>query len=680
MSISFNEAQSNKLQHVDTNNRNIATKSSQVESKPNTTGYTSPLMGKDMLYAYFKRLTTGLEIWMSEFIKNMPKLPLDPTSNAEPHKAVTTHLVWDVEAPNFDMRQLRATATYTYNNLDQNNDRLVLDIRNIEIDATDPFAVTVNGKPAKFEIINSNHHDLPDALRITIPQKKGGGAVSIKYQTKSDATGIFWIEKQYTEGQKHPLLYTLFQPTSGASVIPGQHTPQVRLTYEVNAKTANPDLMVLSSVNNNPTARNNTGDYQGLRMNRAVPLYLLSLHVGNFVHKGYSDKVTGVYAEEAMIDDAAEKLKMLPEFMKAAEEVCGPYNWGKYCPIILCWAFPYMAMEHPCASTCGAVCLEQPNVIIHELAHSWSGNDTTNCNWQQFFWNEGFTTFIEYLITEKIYGEDHASMIFLYTLAEAKEAMDKYRSINTEFLKLCNNSIEQEFTRIPYAKGALFFFMLRDAIGHDNFSKFIKDYMKVFYQNTMSDSRFLAFLKVWLEKRLKISDFDGFKKQHQIDEWLYGVEIPSNATSFKSNLLNAIDVQITKIHKNEPFDKEIIQTWGIDAQLLLLSRLKDKVNNQQLANFDSQMKYTNSSSMSIRGGWAHLCAVTKYFTPATSNLIVSYIIKRNSLHEANKISSALCKSTEGRKIVERILSEENGRLFPITKEKLKKNLETIHPT
>lgn len=678
MSISIDKLRTSSLQPIDSNDKTKA-KTAQIESQPNTSGATLPAISKDILYAYFKKLTTGLEVWMSEFIKDMPKLPLDPTSNAEPHKIVTTHLVWDVDAPNFETRQLKATATYTYNNIDTSNDKLILDIKNLDIDTSDPFAITINGKPAKFDIIRSKHQDVPDALSIVIPQKKGVGSVAIKYQTKPDATGIFWIDKQFTEGQKHPLLYTLFEPTSGASVIPGQHTPQVRLTYEVNAKTANPDLMVLSSVKNNPTHRSNSGDYNGLKMNRAVPLYLLSLHVGNFVYRGYSDKVTGVYAEEAMIDDAEERLKLLPSFMKAAEEVCGPYNWEKYCPIILCWAFPYMAMEHPCASTCGAVCLEQPKVIIHELAHSWSGNDTTNCNWQQFFWNEGFTTFIEYLITAKIYGEDHASMIFMYTLEEAKEAMDKYRMINPEFLKLCNNSVEQEFTRIPYAKGALFFFMLREAIGHDHFSKFIKDYMKVFYQNTMSDDRFLAFLNIWLNKRLKIDDFDAFRKTHQLDEWLYGIEIPSNAPLFQSKLLNTIDEEIAKVINNETFNKDTLAAWDVDTQLLFLNRLKDKVTNQQLANLDAQMKYTSSPLMSIRGGWAHLCAMKKYFTPETSSMIIGYVIKRNSLHEANKISSALCKSYEGRIIVDRILAEEDGRLFPLTKDKLRKNLEIIYP-
>lgn len=664
----------NRLQNILSGKNENVKQINSTDSEVIPNGISSPIMNKDILEAHFKRKLTGLESWMTDFMQKMPKLPQDICSNAEPDKAITTHLVWDVEAPDFAAKILQAKATYDFNNLIEGNDKLILDVKNLKIDINDSNAVTVNGQPALFDIQKSGK-EKSDALIIKIPTKKGLGKVSIKYQTHPDAEGIFWIDKQYTEGQKHPLLYTLFEPV-GSEVIPGQHTPQVRLTFEVNVKTNNPDYMALSSVSNNPTIRNPQGVYNGLRMTRAVPLYLLSLHVGNFAYKEY-DKRTGVYAEDSMIQKSAEALQKLPQFMQAAEEVCGLYNWGKYTPIILCWAFPYKAMEHPCASTCGAVCLEQTEVIIHELSHSWSGNDTTNCNWQQFFWNEGFTTFIEYLITAKVFGEDYAGMKFLYTLAEAKQAIEKYRHINPEVLKLCNSDKEIVFTRIPYAKGALFFFMLREAIGHEDFGKFIKDYMKVFYQNTMSDNRFLAFLKIWLEKNKKITDFEEFKKIHKVDEWLYGTEIPSNAPEIQSKILKTIDEQINKIAQNQPIEKKTIQSWDISTQMMFLTRLKGKASNQQLAQLDSLLNFTNTTSMSILGEWAQLCALSGHFTASTTEMIISYVIKRNSLHEANKICSALCKTAQGRQIVERILAEEKGRLFTVTKETIKKTLDIL---
>lgn len=632
-------------------------------------GRTSPVISGEIRNAEIQRQVTGMDPWMVEFRKDMPKLPKDIYTNAEPEKIVTTHLVWDVEEPDFENRRLSATATYTYNNLDATNERLVLDVDSLEIES-----ITVNGEPAKFEVVPTEKNK-PDALQIQIPAKQGLGTVSIQYKTDPEASGMFWIEDQYTDGKEHPLLYTLFEPTEGASAIPGQHSPQVRLTFEVNVKTGNPELMALSSVSNNPKARSADGHYNGLRMNRAVPLYLLSLNVGNFSFQPYNDGRTGVYSEDSMIKKSAEALKELPEFMRAAEEICGPYNWGEYCPVIMCWAFPYMAMEHPCASSCGSICLEIPAVIPHELAHSWTGNDTTNCNWQQFFWNEGWTTFMETLICEKIWGTDYANMILLYSLKEAQLAIEKHRESNPEALKLCSDSKEFEFNRIPYAKGALFFFMLRDAIGHENFDQFFKDYAKVFYQNSMSDGRFLAFLQLWLKHRMGMNDFDQFKKDNMIEEWLYGTEIPSNAPEFKSKLIEMMDEQVAKVLNGQPIDKEQILEWDLMTQKIFLSRFEGKVINEQLAELDREMGYSHSKSMAVLGEWSLLCAMAGHFTAETTQMIIDYVIKRNSVHEANKITTELCKTSDGMKIAQTILQQEQGRLFPHTRKIIENNID-----
>lgn len=41
---------------------------------------------------------------------------------------------------------------------------------------------------------------------------------------------------------------------------------------------------------------------------------------------------------------------------------------------------------------------------IHEIAHSWTGNLITNMNWDCFWLNEGFTTFIERKTVKALIG------------------------------------------------------------------------------------------------------------------------------------------------------------------------------------------------------------------------------------------------------------------------------------
>jgi leukotriene-A4 hydrolase len=628
---------------------------------------TSPVLAVSSMATHIEATAKGLKPWMLDFQKIMPPLPADPFSNAKPEQAVTTHLIWKVTAPDWDNCVLQAKATYSYTNK-TGTDTLVLDGEGLNIKS-----IKVNGLAVSCALVKTQDY-CPKALNIPIPMERKSGQVEIEYETSPKASGIYWVQSQHTEGKSHPLLYTLFESIEGASVIPGQHTPQVRLTWEVNVETGSRDMIALSSVKNNPQERDENGIYSGLKMDRACPLYLLSLVEMNGSYKGYGDGKTGVYAEDAMLNDIHEGLELLPKMMTAAEEVFGRYTWGTYNPVMLSWAFPYMAMEHPCASTCGRICVEQPHVIPHELAHSWTGNDTTNCNWQQFFWNEGWTVFGEFLICEKVWGSDYAAMVFQTTLQEALTAIKEYQN-KPEVLQLCSSGTTFEFTRIPYAKGALFFFMLREAIGKEKFIQFVHDYMKVFYQNTMSDTRFLAFLKLWVQREHGVADPEAFLHAHKVNEWLYGTEIPENAPEITSNLLNSVKKMAENVVANsDTLDVTTISAWDVTTQLAFLSALSEKATKEQLNRLDDLLNYTESDKVSLRGEWAQLCAKTGYFTEKTMSLIVGYVIMRNSTHEANKIGAALSKTEMGKTIIYRILDEENGRLFPLTRQTIEKHL------
>ncbi len=267
-------------------------------------------------------------------------------------------------------------------------------------------------------------------------------------------------------------------------------------------------------------------------------------------------------------------------------------------------------MEHPCASTFGKICNDWPHIIPHELAHSWTGNDITNCNWQQFFWNEGATTFLEYQITEKIWGTDFASMIFISLLKEAMTSMDQLQE-RPELLKLCVDGDHYEFTTIPYAKGALFFFMLQEALGKELFSILLKDYMSVFFQNTMSEERFLAFLQLFLAEEKGVHDFKQFLQEHQIVEWLHGTKIPSNAPIFRSKLVDLILSEIESVLRME-CNVERIKNWGTVMQSTFLNLLSGQANKDQIALLDQKLHYTESQNLSIQGEWILVCIEAQY--------------------------------------------------------------------
>jgi len=610
----------------------------------------------------------GLKPWMEAFIKTAPGVPVDTLSHAEPHLAVTTHLVWDVNKIDFENKILSATATYSYRNKLE-TDRLMLDVKDLDIKS-----VTLDGEDVPYEIVKGpqGNPDKFDGLKITIPSHKKSGQVSIEYTTSPKSSGLFWIDPAYTTGKKHPLLYTQFEANEGASALPGQHSPQVRLTWHVNVKTGSEELIALSSAKNNPKNRTLDGQYNGLYMDRKIPLYLLCLEVGHMEYSAYDERC-GIYTEPETMEKAKSAFIDMPKYIACAEKIFGPYKWGRYEASILGNAYPYNAMEHACKSTFGAVCMGKPEVIAHEITHSWLGNDITNATWFEFFFNEGFTVFGETLIMTEMLGSEYAALMMIGRLKEMEKAMNEYRDTRPGLLSLVSTDVE--FTRIPYAKGALFFFMLREAIGHTEFAQFVKDYMNVFYQGSMASERFLAFLKEWLKHEMNNDDFETFKQKHQIDEWLHGQEIPDNRPIFVSKLLDAIQEEAQSVLSGNSVNVELYQQWTEQVKSVFLGELEGKITREQLIELEKALNPTDDISLIMRSSWSQIFATAGYYTEKTEKFIVNFIVERNSKHLANLISATLCKTPEGRHVAEEILRQGEDRLFEVTRAVIEANIQ-----
>ena len=62
-------------------------------------------------------------------------------------------------------------------------------------------------------------------------------------------------------------------------------------------------------------------------------------------------------------------------------------------------AFPYGGMENPRLTFLTPTIItgdrSLTSVVVHELAHSWTGNLVTNATWEDFWLNEGWTVYAE---------------------------------------------------------------------------------------------------------------------------------------------------------------------------------------------------------------------------------------------------------------------------------------------
>lgn len=684
--------------------------------------------------------------WMSKFQARLNTdptlaLPKDHHSNFDTTTTNISHAIWSVNDLDFTHKVLSGQVEYSVENKNPENRLLVLDAHAPNEDGTDPGMtiekILISTEESKWSLAKwemaatpldpkSKEKPRPDALRIILPTGNRLQQVKIIYKTSPKAPGLFWRRPELTDGKEKPMVFSQFEETLGASVIPGAHSPAVRMTSVLNINTGDPALRPWCSVKNNPNKGAEGGQYEGLRMDTKIPMYLMSLSVGEFACKELDEKGRcGIAAEKVMIEKAANAFWVLPKFMEAAEDIMGPYTWGVYWPILLTLSYPYGAMEHACASFFGGDCISRLNVLAHELAHSWSGNNVTNCDWGQFSWNEGLTSYVEKRICSKVLGDDYALLSVLEdynsALAESKEALEARRErMDPEEVRRKEdqarlisdyNGSPPTISSTAYGKGTLFWMMLEDAMGREELDAFLKGYNQVFTQRSMSDNRFLAFLKEWLEN--KKQDFGKFCSENHIDQWLYGVGFPPNTPKLESSLVNllkeatetvcsgadaSISIDQFRGHiknslmsgplgaeirkKGTEQQEETIDGFAGQVMFSFLTGLAGKAKPEQLEQLDAKYSFSKSTDPRTMGAWSIACSACGYLSADAKDCIKRFLPMRNSNYYSGMICTPLSKSEEGQSLIRETLlyGDENKMWDDLAKNTIKNILQKSEET
>lgn len=116
------------------------------------------------------------------------------------------------------------------------------------------------------------------------------------------------------------------------------------------------------------------------------------------------------------------------------------------------------------------------HVIAHELAHSWSGNLVTNCSWEHFWLNEGWTTYLERRIQAEGSSEAHYDFAYIIgwsSLVNAVDRMGKTSETTQLIIDHRGKDPDELFSVIPYEKGAIFLRYLESLVGREKWDAFI---------------------------------------------------------------------------------------------------------------------------------------------------------------------------------------------------------------
>jgi aminopeptidase N len=256
--------------------------------------------------------------------------------------------------------------------------------------------------------------------------------------------------------------------------------------------------------------------------------YNVSLNIGNYVHfaDNLGEMPLDFYVTPGNLEGAKRQFAQARPMLEAYEHFFGEYPFKKDGYKLI--EVPYSGMEHQSAVTYGnrfangylerdwtgvGTSLKFDFIIIHESGHEWFGNAVSAADVSDMWIHEGWTTYLEGLYVEHVFGHD-----------EAIRYLNGYKSrVRNREPIITQRGIHRMPSQDMYFKGALFLNTLRSVVDDDSrWWKLLKDLFQHFkYQNIMTED-LVQFVNTQLGQNLTPI----------FDQYLRRTELPTLELSF----------------------------------------------------------------------------------------------------------------------------------------------------
>lgn len=485
----------------------------------------------------------------------------DSTSYADTTQGRISHIDFFIRA-DFDARILDVEADYQ--TAQPLHGSFFLDTVDLEM-----IEAHVNGRPLEWEF------DMQDDVlgkRLHLKGFDNDSNFTLVVRTSSQARALQWMNPSQTAGGTHPFLYSQCQANHARSIFPCQDVPSVRFTYSAEVEVPKALRAVMAAEQGQAEA--GSGKFF-FNMPQPIPSYLFAIAAGNLAFHEFGPR-TGVYAEPETIEAAAWEFAQAEEILVEAEELLGPYLWGRFDMLVLPPSFPFGGMENPRLTFLTPTLIlgtrTQTFVVSHELAHAWTGNLVTNASWQDFWLNEGWTTYAEMRITEKLLGKD---IINLQTVLREQQVLAIMQRLGMDSAKTClkirsdEKDADNFGSLVAYVKGCFFLQECEAVVGRARFDAFAKKYMAAFQFQSITTEMFLDFMKAELPEVFKKVD---------VEEWVYKPGMPVKRLQFKSHLFDESMQALEALKQGKHPSRAQVKDWHSYQILALLQALPDNLS------------------------------------------------------------------------------------------------------
>jgi leukotriene-A4 hydrolase len=497
--------------------------------------------------------------------------PSDPHSFSEPTQGTISHIQLHLE-PDLASRIVHVQAQYVLGRPVRGS--LFLDTRDLDI-----ASIRANGTAVRWSL---DREDRLLGQRLHLRDLDRVDRLSIDLRTSPGATALQWLEPNQTAGGRHPFLYSQCQACSARSLFPCQDTPGVRFTYEAELTAPVPLAAVMAAER---VGQESLGGHtiHRFRMPQPIPSYLLAFALGDLAFESVGPR-TGIYAEPEILQQAAWEFAGNEDRLRAGEALFGPYLWDRYDVLVMPPAFPYGGMENPRLTFLNSVYVQGDrggtHLIAHELAHAWTGNLVTNATWEDFWLNEGPTTYATGRISEITDGVKNAELLIARWVQSLLREVERLGPDSPETclrVSLTGKDPNESYTDVAYYKGMLFFRALEQAVGRARFDAFLRDYITTYQFRSISSAEFLAFLEGRLADAARTVD---------ARRWIYEPGLPQGAADVRSSLRDDV-LAASKEYKDGRLPSEDrVRGWTPLQETVFLAALLPRVPVSDCAYFE----------------------------------------------------------------------------------------------
>lgn len=234
------------------------------------------------------------------------------------------------------------------------------------------------------------------------------------------------------------------------------------------------------------------------RVNQPIPDYLVSLAVAPYqkIHFDYTqaDRTLpiDIYVLPGEAEAAQQTYAIVPKVLEIMEKKFGPYRFDRVGYVSV--NSPGGAMEH----VTNIAMPRNPHpvaayqlYVIHELIHSWFGNQVTCATAADMWLNEGITSFLEEVLLEELFSPE---IVRKYARLNHQIAVLEAPRYDQAWYPLSQVPSAYTYSPTVYYKGARVMHALRNYLGDDLLFPALKKYVETYTFRSVTTPEFEKFL------------------------------------------------------------------------------------------------------------------------------------------------------------------------------------------